>query len=272
MTELPKLALFFASKTAFKQHALPQAVLIQLSLYLRIDGVFKRSRIAYLLVNQTHVEENWFELYNWYYREFQNTIKPAWYKEKLHAFSSSSNNIRLMSYHAFLQAHWSVEDVVKSSIFLSEDGINNYHANSQETLHWTRLRQKNLSLFTGAVCAGELIGQAGFIMLDKLEYQQLQEGELAESDIQGTTLDTNGPVYLYIPSVVIKLEFQNRYLLPEMLRHLFLQLAAEPKLLNRLEGFIALAYSDAGERMCKGFNLQLINAKIRSIWVPSPLF
>lgn len=257
MDELAILTSFFDSEEMFNQQSLRQDVLTEVKLFLEDPHIYKRSRILHLLGNG--VDDNkdtWFEFYNWCYREFEYLEPPLWYKKKYAEYASLKENIKFMSYHEFLQQYWTVEDVVKSSIFISDEGINNYSASDQEVIHWTRLRNKNLSCFTGAVCGGELVGQVGFIMLDNEEHKQMKKGLLDESDILGTSLDFGGPIYLYIPSVVIKPEFQNRYLLPVMFRHLFNQLVLMPELMDKLRGFIALAYSDDGVAMCKGFNLQ----------------
>ncbi|WP_133471712.1 hypothetical protein [Paraglaciecola marina] len=251
------LPLFFSSEAMFEQQSLRLDVLSEVKLFLEDPHIYKRGRILHLLGNGVaDTKETWFEFYNWCYREFEYLETPLWYKAKYAEYSATKENIKFMSYHEFLQQYWTVEDVVKSSIFISDEGINNYNASDQEIIHWTRLRNKNLCCFTGAVCGGELVGQVGFIMLNNEEHNQMKNGLLDESDIVGTSLDFEGPIYLYIPSVVIKPEFQNRYLLPVMFRHLFNQLVLMPELIDKLQGFIALAYSDDGVAMCKGFNLQ----------------
>jgi len=258
MTKSEVVTSFFSSEEMFNQRSLPLDVLGEVKLFLGPTHAYKRGRILHLLENGVADDkETWFEFYSWCYMEFENLNTPLWFEEKYAEYASKKENIRFMSYRDFLQQHWTVEDVVKSSIFISDQGINNYSASDQEIIHWTRLRNKNLSCFSGAVCGGELVGQVGFIMLDEQEHNQMKTGMLNESDIVGTSLAFDGKIYLYIPSVVIKPDFQNRYLLPEMFRHLFKQLVLEPELIDKVQGFIALAYSDDGVEMCKGFNLQL---------------
>jgi hypothetical protein len=162
-----------------------------------------------------------------------------------------------MSYPELLQHGWQIKDIVVSSVLLSDSGIANYHASHDEIAHWCRLRSKNINLFSGAILAGELIGQVGFIQLDDHEYGLLRCGKLAEEDIVGISDQYSGPVYLYIPSVVLKPEWRNKSLLFKLFTHLLNQLEQQQEFLERVQGIIALAYTEDGASLCERFNFKL---------------
>lgn len=252
-----KLAFFFQSKRRFVSMKLSFEIYQILKVFLKNSDVHKQQRMIHLLSERAlYQEPEWLEWFNWYYFVFDEVQFPLWLQQELEAFAADSKNISLISYPELLAAGWAIKDVVVSSIRLSAAGINDYEPDEHELAHWVRLRQKNLSLFSGAILAGELVGQIGFIMLGEDEYHKLRVGTLVENQIVGVDENYDGKVYLYIPSVVIKKTLQNRSLLLKLLRHLFSQLQ-QSKIAHRVDGFIALAYSSAGESLCQKLNFQL---------------
>jgi hypothetical protein len=246
---------FFESPAAFEANLFPRQIFDEIRIYLQENAIFKRNAMREILFSETNYSyAQWLEWFNWYYQAFA-IVTPTWLTQKLIAYAKEKSCFSVVSYQDLFDAGWTVQDVVASSISLSAIGISNYYPDSNELEHWTRLRSKNLGLFTGIILAGELVAQVGFIMLNADEFQQLRNCEISEDKIRGLSSEYSGGIYLYIPSVVIKKAFQKRHLLPVLIQHLLRQLNANETLFKRVKGFIALAYTNAGEKLCEGFNL-----------------
>ncbi len=252
---MSNLTVFFESEVAFKANLFSQQTFEDIRNYLQQNSVFKRNVMLELLVPETEYSlSQWLEWFNWYFQAFALDV-PNWLTQKLITFSHDNTNFSVVTYQDLLNAKWTVQDVVTSSISLSASGIDSYHPNNNELEHWSRLRHKNLDLFIGMLLAGQLVAQVGFVMLDKSEFIQLRNGEITEDKIQGVKSEYSRDIYLYVPSVVIKKDFQKKYLLPVLLQHLLLQLKSNKAFFSRVKGFIALAYTEAGERLCSEFKL-----------------
>lgn len=232
-----------------------------LSEYLLNNATFKKRRMLQLLSVDVHCDDMaWLEWFNWYYQGVSFSECPAWLQNEKGKLSL--NDIKLMSYPNLTDLGWEIKDVVKSSIDISAAGIGNYIPTEHELEHWVKLRRQNMDLFTGAVLAGELVAQVGFIKITAAEHQKISAGKLSENSLSGLCDDSSDEIFLYIPSVVIKRELQKKTLLMKMLKHLFQQFnnsAIGPK----VKGFIAVAYTKDGEKLCQQFNLSYKTSNLK---------
>ena len=246
------LASIFESREKFTLQHFNADEKSYLEAYISERKVFKKRRMLDLLQNNSAPTQlTWIEWFNWYYQGVAFNDFPLWLEE-----AKSKLNIRelcLNDYPTLLSKGWEIKDVVKASIDISTQGIGNYKPSENELAHWINLRSKNTDLFTGALLAGELVGQLGFIKISAYEYKAMSDGELSEEHLSGS-IQENEDIYLYIPSVVIKQALQNKRLLLPMLKHLFAQFDNSP-MNNNVKGFIAIAFTVQGEKLCKQFNL-----------------
>ncbi len=247
------LADIFESPEKFNSKIFSAQVKKRLKAYLTHHATFKKNRMLQLLADDFHCDNlTWIEWFNWYYQGLSFSEFPAWLQDAKDQLSV--NDIKLVSYPNLTDLGWEIQDVVKSSIDISAAGIGNYIPTEHELEHWVKLRRQNMELFTGAVLAGELVAQVGFIKITAAEHQKMSLGKLSENNLSGLCDDSNEEIFLYIPSVVIKRELQKKTLLMKMLQHLFQQFnnsAIGPK----VKGFIAIAYTKDGEKLCQQFNL-----------------
>tara|TARA_R110000744_G_scaffold289400_1_gene400266 strand:- start:3225 stop:4085 length:861 start_codon:yes stop_codon:yes gene_type:complete len=247
------LAAIFESKQKFQAKRFSSEETKELTDYLDNTSVFKKYRMLRLLTGDGQFDDlTWLEWFNWYYQGVSFSDFPVWLEEA--KAQLNTKEITLVSYPILLDLGWEIKDVVKSSIDISSQGINNYIPTDDDLEHWIRLRSQNTDLFTGALLAGELVGQFGFIKITVAEYQQMSSGQLLENNIAGVREGSNEDVFLYIPSVVIKRTLQKKKLLIQMLRHLFEQFNNKV-IKQQVKGFIALAFTNEGEKLCQQFNL-----------------
>ncbi|PWI32504.1 hypothetical protein DI392_15770 [Vibrio albus] len=251
-----KLTHFFDTQANIHQCQYPDDVKEALVNLLSDPDTFKAQRMSTLLMKTNFTTLEWLEWFNWYYVVAKKLNEPDWFTQAK-ASIATSKNITCMSYPQLLQHGWQIKDIVISSVLLSDSGIANYHANDNEVAHWCRLRSKNINLFSGAILAGELIGQVGFIKLNAHEYELLRQGKLAEEDIRGVSDTYAGPVYLYVPSVVLKPEWRKKSLMFKLFTHLTDQLERQHELVERVQGLIALAYTKDGASLCDRLNFKL---------------
>ncbi|GAB3476890.1 hypothetical protein [Marinomonas epiphytica] len=251
-----KLKSFFETPEHLASKRFPTKVRAELSALLSNTQLFKQQRMQALISQQNFTKLEWFEWFNWYYAVTQHASTPTWLMLAIEK-TTSSKHVAYMGYPQLIEQGWCVQDIVLSSVMLSDSGIANYHANNDEIHHWCRLRSKNLGLFSGALVAGELVGQVGLIKLDRAEYLALRSGKLEEKDIQGVSDEFTGPIYLYVPSVVVKPEWRKSSLVFKLFTHLIKQLKQQPERLKHIEGLIALAYTDDGAHLCERFNFTL---------------
>lgn len=254
----PKLDQFFGTQESLHLRLFPEQIETLLASLLSNSDQFKSQRMSELLKKKEFSELEWLEWFNWYYVIAQKSGLPKWFSEFKSAMTQA-HNIRCMSYPQLLEQGWRIEDVVMSSVFLSDSGISNYHASDSELAHWSRLRRQNLNLFSGAILAGELIGQVGFIKLDEREYELLRQGKLEEENIAGVSDTYTGNVYLYVTSVVVKPEWRKKSLLFKLFKHLISQLVEQESLVARVKGLIALAYTQEGATLSERFNFELVH-------------
>ena len=251
-----RISTFFESDSNLSLAQFPADIKEALLTLLKDTSLFKAQRMKALIHQPSFTKLEWLEWFNWYFVMTMQPNLPDWLNQAV-ASVARSKNVTCMSYPELLDQGWQIRDIVISSVFLSDSGIANYHANNEEIDHWCRLRSKNLHLFSGAISAGELVGQVGLIKLDEQEYQQLRSGQLEEKDIQGVSDEFNGPLYLYIPSVVLKPEWRKGTLIYKLFTHLVQQLTQQEGFAPRIKGLIALAYTDDGAALCSRFNFTL---------------
>lgn len=259
---------FFSSETCFNAGGLSEDVCQELVDALARSDVFvyKRERIKCLLglggVNATDFtgrRDRWIELFNWYHYQYLQTRKPCWLESALLNYAATSAGaVAYHTYSELLATGWTVKDVVLSSIAISEDNIAAYQPDANEIEHWVRLRRNNSRLFAGALCCGELVGQAGFITLSSREYELLLRGELNEESIEGESYREGNNVYLYIPSVALRTGFRKRGHLYAMLRVLFAQLQHEAYDLTCVKALVAHAYTEDGEQLCRKLGFRFV--------------
>lgn len=251
-----QLIQFFGTQANIHQRQFPDNVKSALMNVLNDTDTFKAQRMRSLLLKTNFTTLEWLEWFNWYYVLAKELNEPDWFTQ-VKAGIATSKNITCMSYPQLIHDGWQIKDIVISSVLLSDSGIANYHANDHEIAHWCRLRSKNINLFSGAILAGELVGQVGFIKLNVDEYEGLRQGKLAEEDILGVSDTFTGPVYLYVPSVVLKPEWRKKRLMFKLFTHLIGQLESQHELVQRVQGIIALAYTEDGASLCDRFNFKL---------------
>ncbi len=251
-----KLIHFFETQANIHKRQYPDDVRAALVNALSDSNIFKAQRMKTLILQHNFTKLEWLEWFNWYNVVAMKSNVPEWLTQaKVNMVTPKS--IICLSYPQLLQLGWQIKDIVIASVLLSDSGIANYHANEDEIAHWCRLRRKNLNLFSGALLAGELIGQVGFIKLNTQEYELLRQGKLSEENIQGVSEQYSGPIYLYIPSVVLKPEWRKTSLLFKLFTHLVSQLDEQHELLQRVKGLIALAYTEDGASLCARFKFKL---------------
>lgn len=250
------LSKFFESSLNIDRRTFPEFVRVSLIDSLKNNNLYKSQRMRMLVAKQEFSDLEWLEWFGWYFVVAQFPGLPQWFSAAK-AVLTSTDDVRVMSYPELLDHGWKIIDIVTASVLLSDYGIENYHSDDKEISHWCDLRSKNLTLFSGAVLAGELIGQVGFIKLDAREYDLLRKGDLEEEAITGVCEGYKGPIYLYVPSVVISLEWRKKTLLFKLFMHLLQQLEQQQTLKNNVAGLIALAYTEDGASLCQKLGLRL---------------
>ena len=172
----------------------------------------------------------------------------------------------MYSYDQLLDMGYTVDEIVKKTVSLSEDAITNYSTDKNEASYWLDHRANSPSLFKCAMYAGIILGHFSVTPVLVAEAEEFMRGERTE--IQFTIVSKVDILTtkhcLYISSVVVHKLFRNTLMSTKLIRQGYRLIKYHLATNSNACGYFAEAYSPQGRKLCELFGMKNVNGNMYS--------
>lgn len=219
------------------------------------------SRLAQpsLTAESTERYSMWLEYLCLYYRNSANGRLPKWLEDfRKQIFQERKISLEALTLEQLITRGWSIEEVVVSSVRLSNENIQGYLSSDHSVDYWVSLRRSAQPFFLSLLFGGDIVGQWALTLLRDKEFELLLQGKLNEEMIKGNRFNGAGRYNGYVSTVSISPSFRGQVALRALLGGVADVLYTNKENGITFSGIAANAYTGDGEKLCLAFGMKYL--------------